>query len=1040
MFLSDLSIRRPVFAAVMMLALVTLGLFSYVRLPIEMEPDVEFPVVTVTTVYRGASPETIEREVTRRIEESVNPISGVKNLSSISKEGVSLVIIEFHLENRVNEVAEEVRTKISAIRGEMPLEIEDPIIQKLDLQGFPVISLAIRSEVLPPREISQLAERKIKRRLESLPGVGKVELVGTSKREIQIELDPSRIEAFGMGVNEVIAGLQSENVDTPLGRITGKQTEATLRVAGKPKEAGDFAEMVIANRNGHPITVGDVAHVADTIEEPRSLALVNGVPAVAMNILKQSGANVVEVVDLIKRQIQLLQKELPAGTVIDVAVDRSVMIRDSIEDLNTSILLGGLLTVMIVFCFLNSWRSTVITGLTLPISVISSFIVMNSLGMSLNIMTMMGVSLVIGLLIDDAIVVRENIVRHLEMGKDHLTAAREGTDEIGLAVLATTFSIIAVFVPVAFMKGIVGRYFFQFATTVAFAVLVSLFVSFTLDPMLSSRWTDPDIGHAGRRSWIVRLLDRFNTAFERFADSYKGMIAWSLDHRGLVILCAVLAFGLGLYGFSNLDTAFIPDYDRSEFQITFETAPDASIEETGNRLEVLLAKLKEFPEIHHTYATIGAGDAGTIRNGSIYVKLVEKWERKRDQDEMRRVVRDCLAEVPGLILSVESASHETAQKPLQIQVRGEKIDQLKAYARELKSGLKEIPGVVDLEVSMEFDQPEYRLVVDRKRAADAGVMTEDITQALATLVGGVEVSTFEDEEGEAIDVRLRLPQDLRQAPAQVRNLRIIGHGVDGGTTLLTLGELTTMEQGITPTEINRRGMTRQVVVSANLDGIPLGAALEKAQTYIDRLDVDPGYTVGFFGEADDMSETFRYMIEALLLAVISVYLILAAQFESFLDPLAIMLSLPLSILGMAGMLLITGDTVNIMSMIGLIMLMGLVTKNAILLVDYAKVLRKRGMERREALILSGRTRLRPIMMTTVAMIFGMAPMALKIGAGSEMRAPMARAVVGGLITSTFLTLLVIPVVYTFLDDVEKRLFGKSNSKKEERAVEMVVEL
>ncbi len=1040
MFLSDLSIRRPVFAAVMMLALVTLGLFSYVRLAIEMEPDVEFPVVTVTTVYRGASPETIEREVTRRIEEAVNPISGVKNLSSESKEGVSLVVIEFYLEYRVNEVAEEVRTKIAAIRGEMPLEIEDPIIQKMDLQGFPVLSLAVRSDSLPPREISELAERKIKRRLENLPGVGKVELVGTSKREIQIELDPACLEAFGMGVNEVIAGLQSENVDTPLGRITGKQSEATLRVAGKPKVASDFAEMVISNRNGQPITVGAVAHVADTIEEPRSLALVNGVPAVAMNILKQSGANVVEVVEQVKKQIQLLQEELPHGTVIDVAVDRSIMIRDSIEDLNTSVILGGVLTVLIVFCFLNSWRSTVITGLTLPISVISSFIIMNFMGMSLNIMTMMGVSLVIGLLIDDAIVVRENIVRHLEMGKDHHTAAREGTDEIGLAVLATTFSIIAVFVPVAFMKGIVGRYFFQFSATVAFSVLVSLFVSFTLDPMLSSRWVDPDVEHLGKRSWIVRLLDHFNAGFDRFADSYKSMIAWSLDHRGTVIFSAVFAFVFGLYAFSHLDTAFIPDYDRSEFQVNFKTAPDASMEETRNRLEAMLAGIKDLPEIHHTYATIGAGDSGTVRNGSIYVKLVEKNERTRDQDEMRRVVRNQLAKVPGLILSVESASHETAQKPLQIQIRGEKIGQLKAYAKELKQGLKEIPGVVDLEVSMEFDQPEYRLVVDRKRAADAGVMTNDITQALATLVGGVEVSTFEDDEGEAIDVRLRLPQDLRENPSQVRDLRIFGHDAAGGTTLLTLGELTTMERGITPTEINRRGMTRQVVVSGNLDGIPLGAALKGAQTYIDKLDVAPGYTVGFFGEADDMSETFTYMIQALLLAVISVYLILAAQFESFLDPLAIMLSLPLSILGMAAMLLFTGDTVNIMSMIGLILLMGLVTKNAILLVDYAKVLRKRGMDRREALILSGRTRLRPIMMTTIAMIFGMMPMALKIGAGSELRAPMGRAVVGGLITSTFLTLLVIPVVYSLLDDAEKWLFSKSKIRKEDNAVEMVAEL
>jgi HAE1 family hydrophobic/amphiphilic exporter-1 len=624
--------------------------------------------------------------------------------------------------------------------------------------------------------------------------------------------------------------------------------------------------------------------------------------------------------------------------------------------------------------------------------------------------------------------VRENIVRHLQMGKDHFMAARDGTSEIGLAVLATTFSIVAVFVPVAFMKGIVGRYFFQFGTTVAFAVLVSLFVSFTLDPMLSSRWKDPDIAHTGRRRWFVRILDHFNAGFEWVADHYRGVIGWAMDHRPTTVFLAIMAFAGGMILFTHLPTAFMPDWDRGEFQAKFKTSPGASFEESKGRLRAILADLDGIPEIKDTYATIGAGDAGTVRSGSVYIKLVDKSKRSRSQEEILGEVRQRLQTIPGIQLSVEAESHNGAQKPVLIEVRGENIDLLKELALELKKRLYNVPGLVDLEASMEFDEPEYRMVVDRQRTADAGVMSQDISRALGTLVGGIAVSTFEDQEGENVDVRLRLPHDLRKDVSQLGDLRIVGRDHSGKPKLLALDELVRTERSTTPVEIDRRTMTRIVKVSANLAGIPLGAAMGPAVEIIKSLQMPPGYSAGFAGEADDMAETFSYMAEALLLAVISVYLILAAQFESFLDPLAIMLSLPLSILGMSGMLWFTGDTVNIMSLIGLIMLMGLVTKNAILLVDYAKFLRGCGMPRREAVIAAGRIRLRPIMMTTMAMILGMMPMALKIGSGAEFRAPMARAVVGGLVTSTFLTLLVVPVVYTLLDDVEVWLLRKFKAK------------
>ncbi len=622
MFLSNLSIKRPIFATMMMLTLVTLGIFSYRRLAVDMYPDVEIPVLSIVTKFPGASPETLEREVTKRIEEVVNRIPGAKHVISISRESLSQVVVEFQLNVKINEASQEARAKINTVRGDLPQDIEEPIIQKLDISSMPIVSLAVRSETLNPRDLTTLVDKKVKRRFENISGVGKVELVGSSKREVNVLVDPVRLESLNFGVDEVIAGLQSENVNTPLGRLNRNNSEFTLRLSGKPQEVEQFKAMVIGQRNGRPVPLGEVAQVRDGIEEQRSLALINGIPAVALDILKQSGANTVEVVEQVKKTIRKLQPELPSGTKIEVVRDASIVIRDSVRDVQETMILGGILTILIVFCFLNSWRSTVITGLTLPISVISSFIIMNFLGMTINVMTLMALSLAIGLLIDDAIVVRENIVRHLEKGEDHFQAAREGTSEIGLAVLATTFSIVAVFVPVAFMKGIVGRFFFQFGITVTFAVMVSLFVSFTLDPMLSSRWVDPDIQRKGKRHFIARGLDHFNTWFDRTADRYRLVIAWALDHRKTVFVVTTLAFFGGMILFFSLQTSFFPAFDAGEFQLNLKTAPGASIDESLGRVRAVLSELKQLPEIKHTYATIGAGETGTVRDVGIYIKLI----------------------------------------------------------------------------------------------------------------------------------------------------------------------------------------------------------------------------------------------------------------------------------------------------------------------------------------------------------------------------------------------------------------------------------
>ncbi len=1030
MILSDLSIKRPIFATVMMLALVVLGIFSFKRLGVEMFPNVEFPLISVVTTFPGASPETVEREVSKRIEESVNQIAGVKHVFSTSREGVSTVMVQFQLEQKVNDCAQEVRAKIGSIRGTLPQGIEEPIIQKLDFNAAPVAALAVQSNSLSPRELTTLVEKKIKKRFESVAGVGKVDMVGGQKREIRVELDPVRLDSLGLGVNDVVNGIRSENTNTPLGRLTRGTAEYPMRIEGKPDRAEEYRRMAVARRGDRPITLGEMARVSDGIEERRKLALVNGQPAIGLDIYKQSGGNEVALVDTVKKMMAKVQQELPPGVTLSMVRDGTIMTRESLADVEETLIIGGILTVLIVFCFINSWRSTVITGVTLPISVISAFIVMNGMGMTLNVMTLMALSLAIGMLIDDAIVVRENIVRHLEMGKDHMEASRFGTAEIGLAVFATTMSIVAVFVPVAFMRGIVGRFFYQFGISVAFAVLVSLFVSFTLDPMLSSRWHDPSIHLQGKRAGLARWLESFNAWFDRVANHYPTAIGWALDHRKTMMLAAVGAFVGGIVIFGTLESSFMSKEDRGEFQISFKTAPDASMAETEDRLATALAAVRDLPEIDHTYATIGAGDSGTVRDGLIYLKLKERKERNRGQFELQRLVRQRFERIAGITFSIEEVGQiGGAQKPLNVNLKGDDLQTLKQLGQKLKEELYRVPGVKDLAVTLEHDIPEYRLRVDRDKALSAGVTTNDIVASVSRMVGGEAISTYEDEDGDAVDVRVRLPEGLRYTPGQVNDLKVSVPDASGGTKLVPLASLVTTRVATSPTEINRRDLARQVTVSANLDNLPIGTAAKHVEAAAKRINMPPGYSVSLSGEAEDMAESFGYMGESLLLAVVFVYLILAAQFESFFEPLAIMLSLPLSIVGMAGMLKLTGDTVNIMSLIGLIMLMGLVTKNAILLVDYAKVLRRRdGLPRRDAVILAGRTRLRPIIMTTLAMIFGMLPLFFGIGAGGEGRAPMARAVVGGLLTSTLLTLLVVPVMYTYMDDLGGWLKRKMRGK------------
>ncbi len=1018
MFLSNLSIKQPVFATMMMVALAVLGLTSYRQLKVDQFPDVEFPIVTVTTQYEGASPESVERDVTKKIEESINTVEGVKHIESTSQEGLSSIVVFFDLEVSTQVAAQDIRSKVSAIRGTLPREIAEPIVQRIDPGEMPIVSVAVNAPGLSPQAASDLAEKLVKRRLETVPGVGAVNLVGEANREIQVIVDRAKLEAYHVSLADVVGSLRDENVDAPAGSADRGATEALVRVAARARTAEDIARIPVKQAGATTVYVSDLAQVVDGIEQPKNLALLDERPALALDVQKQSGGNTVAVADGIRTAVGKLTAELPPGVTLQVVRDDSTFIRDSIHDVNTTMIIGGILTVLIVFAFLNSWRSTVITGLTLPISVIAAFTAMRLFGFTLNVLTLMGLSLAIGMLIDDAIVVRENIVRHIQRGKDHVAASRDGTAEIGLAVMATTFTIVAVFIPVAFMGGMVGQFFYEFGITVAAAVLVSLFVSFTLDPMLSSRWVDPDIEHDRHDGVIGKGLQRFNHWFDRQHVRYERLLGWALGHRIAVMVIATAFFLASFPILGILGGDFMPDFNRGEYQIAFKATPGTTLQETGARAREMVRKLKTVPDVEYTYTTIG--EAGTqyrpVTEGTTYVKL--RSGRGKTFSQVLGEARSVIEEVPGLTYGLFEAG-PFGQKPIQISVRGPEVDELDRLSRELMGQMQGIAGVADLETSLEKSKPELRIVVDRGRVSDLGLAVGPIASTLRAAVAGEVASTIQDDKGDSHDVRVRLRADQRRIGEDLLSLTVPTDQDDANQDkiLVPIAEVAHALPSVGPSTIRRKDLQREVRVSANPDGRSLGEITGDVEAAANRMALPPGYDIVHGGDAEELKDMFDNMFQALFLAVVFIYLILASQFGSFLHPLAIMLSLPLSLFGVAVALLATGDTLNIMSMFGLIMLRGLVTTNAIMLVAFTNQARGEGLPRREALIKAGSTRLRPIVMTTLAMIFGMLPLAFAIGAGAEMRAPMARAVIGGLITSTLLTLIVVPVVYTYLDDL-----------------------
>ena len=1043
MVLSDISIKRPVFITMIMLAFVVLGGFAFRRLSVDEFPNVDLPVITVTTVWPGAGPESVESDISKKIEESLNTVAGVKQISSQSLEGVSSVVVVFHLNVKINGAANDVREKISRIKADLPQDAKDSLIERLDPGDKPILALALSSDSMSLKELTELADSSLRKKLENVPGVGKVTLVGGAKREIEVLLDPARLDARSLLPTDIINGLKSSNLDLPAGRIERGSQETLLRVAGRVREVREFAELPLRMPTGGVTRLGDVATLRDGTEEKRSLSLVSrGLwtegaggefqvkPSVALEIRKQSGQNTVQVADSVRERMAELKAELPSEVQLDVVIDNSVFIRASVEQVEEDLLLGAILTVAIVFLFLQSWRSTVITGLTLPISVIGAFTAIWAAGFTLNQLTLLALTLAIGLLIDDAIVVRENIVRHAEMGKDHVRAAKEGTDEIGLAVLATTFSIIAVFVPVAFMGGIIGRFFFQFGITISVAVLLSLFVSFTLDPMMSSVWPEPHHQDPSKRNFFMRAVASFNVAFDRMSVGYRAIIEWALAHRIATVIATTLIFvatlGLGpLVGFS-----FFPETDRGEFIVMLRTPVGSSLTYTESKTREILHRIHEDKDIAYTYSTIGAGATGTVTEGQIYVKLRSKKERSRSIFKIRPDVRERIAQLVDVSTSVVDAGGVGGpQSPLQISVKGPELSQLDTISKQVLATVQATQGAVDVQISQENTKPELRLSIDRQRAADLGVSVAEIATTLRVLVAGDLAGNFEDKNAETYNIRVRLPSTGRTSQKDVARLFVPGAmRAEGGRTLVALDQVANLSRGVGPSKINRIDLAREVRITGGVEGRPLGDVSTDIKNAVAKLELPSGYVVDLGGQSKDLKETVGYFMETLFLAIVFIYLVLASQFESFLQPLAIMLSLPLSLIGVFAAMLVSRGTMNMMSMIGLIMLMGLVTKNAILLIDNANQRRAEGLGREEALIAAGEIRLRPILMTTLAMIFGMLPLALALGEGSEFRSPMARAVIGGLISSTVLTLVVVPVVYTYLDSLGlyfSRKFGGS---------------
>ena len=1021
MFISDFAIKRPLITVVAMLTLVGFGLVALSQLQTDEFPEVQPPIVLTTIIYPGASPEQVEREVLEPIEEAIQSISGVKSINGEARDGFAQIVTQFVYSKDLSEATQDIRDAISTKRQDLPQEMEEPILKKFNPTDAPVVTLSLYSTSLTPAQLTQIADPGITRELRSIAGVADVQVSGGVKRELTVNLDPQRLQAAGVSVPQVTAALQAGNLAVPVGRVTSALDERTIRLQGRLQTPDDFMQLVVSERNGRVVRLGDVATAVDGVEEQRSLALYNGRDAVGIEIKKTNGYSTTAVAEAIFKKVEELRPTLPKGAQFDVVKNKGTRVENSVNNVRDALVEGAVLTVLVVFLFLNSWRSTVITGLALPVSVLASFVAVWAFGFTLNTMSLLGLSLAIGILIDDAIVVRENIVRHVEMGKDHYTAAREGTDEIGLAVAATTFSIIAVFIPIAFLEGESGQWFKPFALTIACSVLVSLFVSFSLDPMLSAYWPDPH-EEEHEKWWITKKLDKFNKWFDGLANNYRKLIGWALDHPKSMVLLAVGSFALAIAmpAAGLVGGGFFPLEDNAEVQMTIETPPGANLDYLRQKVNETFAITSKYPEVTYSFVTAG-GASGAVDKASVYLKLKTKGDRlkagERDAETLAAAIREDVKRVGGSDISVFTNDFAGQEKQISIELRGTDKAALQVVADQYLSALKTTPGAVDVGLSTKGQKPELTVKVDRALAASLGLSVGQVAQAIRPAFAGLDAGDWVDPTNQTRKVMVRLAPEARARGVDLAQLPIaLGQGANA--QLVPLQQVARVRSELGPAIVNHLDRDNVIKVQGNIAGRSLTEVVGDFEAKTAGIQLPAGVKRSSGGQVEQQNEVFGSIFVALGVAVALMYLILVVQFGSFLDPIAILISLPLSLIGVMGALAITGNTINLMSLIGVILLCGIVAKNAILLVDFAKWAReKNGMPLREALIEAGAIRLRPILMTTFALIAGMIPVALGRGEGAQFRAPLGVAVIGGVITSTVLTLLVIPTFYEIFDNM-----------------------
>jgi hydrophobic/amphiphilic exporter-1 (mainly G- bacteria), HAE1 family len=1075
MILSDVSVKRPVFAIMMTAALIVLGAVSYWSLGLDLMPKTDNPVVNVNAFLPGASAEEIETQITKRIEEAVNTISGIDELRASSNQGNANVTITFTLERDIETAVQDVRDKLAGVVGQFPRDTRPLNIQKFDPDSSPILSFAVYGP-RDRKELTEIAEKKIKEALETVKDVGSVQLMGERKREIQLLLNADRLNAYGISVDTVRNAITRQNIEVPGGSFIAGPSEVALRTMGRIRNVEDFNRIVLAYRaDGSVVTFADVGRVVDAVQEIRNSnrLAADGAPtavsAVTLSIRKQSGTNTVEVVDRVVARLEQIKPTLPQDVLINIGNDQSRFIRRSFEDIKMHLIVGGLLASVVVFVFIRNLRVTFIAALAVPTSIIGTFTFMKLLGFTLNNMTMLALSLATGIVIDDAIVVLENIFRFVEeKGVTPREAAADATREIGLAVMATTLSLVVIFVPVAFMTGQIGRYFYSFGLTSAAAILISMFVSFTLTPALCAWWLKPEDAKADHSTTKSGGLYAKMDAF------YGKMLLWSLHHRAVMIGIAAVVVVSAVFLYPRVGKELVPDDDQGEFSINVRLPRGTSYQRTEEFIAPIEKEVLALPALSRVMENVGNG------NGSFNITMVPLEERKISQQDLMIRVRQMLRKYQGARISVSGGTDISGASSggggrggpggggprgggggggfnrLNILIQGPDIDELQKYTLDLMDRIRNIPGVVDVDTNFEQTQPELRVNVDRARAADLGVNIDSLANNLRTLVGGEEVSEFKDGDDQ-FKVVLRLDEPYRNNPETMDALLINpgpgtggvgfagggGPGAAGGVNrTVRVSDVAQLTHDRGPASIDRYNRQRQISVNANLQGVPLGDVLVQARRKVEELHLKPGYQAVFGGSARTLAEASDNFTIAMILAVIFIYMVLASQFNSFVHPLTIMTALPLSLPAGLLALMAFGMTINVYSAIGLMMLFGIVKKNSILQVDYTNTLRSEGMERHEALVAASHVRLRPILMTTIAIVAGMIPIALGKGAGAGSRASMAVTIIGGQMLCLLLTLLVTPVVYSYFDDLRewspvsalKRRFGRTHSRPaEERA-------